>query len=359
VTALDVLTAEGASVVARCEVWLGGDMVEEPPVLDGRVMYDSSARVARACTVTLLGDLPLLPSDPLSPVGSTLRLFRGARDWTGTVYEEPLGWYAFDETTVRRISHGIEVAGYGFSQLVSDARWEQPYHITSGTNLATAIALAVESRLAPVNWLEPNLESTARTAPDIVWGEERDNDPWEDVSNLADAAGMDVYFARDGRFTLMAVPDPLGAEPTWTLQAGVSPLYLDGERTLTGRPYNVVVVRGEADDDSVPVEQTVEDDDPASPSYIGNYRRPYFMTSAYITTDEQAYNAGVAQLRRTQGLSEQVTLAMVPHPALDIWQVIEAYDEDLGVDARYLIDKVTLPLTPGEATITARRRRLA
>jgi hypothetical protein len=151
----------------------------------------------------------------------------------------------------------------------------------------------------------------------------------------------------------------------WDFTAGSEPTYLSGSKQLTGRPYNVVVARGEpADTDpdvpvKPPVEVTVADDDPTSASYVGLVgRRPYFLTSGYIESAAQARDAALAQLNRTKGLAEVVTISAVTHPARDVWQVCRAVDPELAVDARYVVDRVSMPLRGGRSTLTTRRRRL-
>ena len=355
---LQALTAEGAQVVCRAEVWLDGQPQGEQQIVAGQVTYDVTSRVLRSCDVTLVGDLPEGPQHPLAPIGSELRLYRGAIDRDGSVVEEPLGRYAFDESLVERSSRDVQIAGYDYSQLVSDARWEEPYEIESGTNLAEAIAAAVQSRLPGHLWREPNMVSTTSTTPNIVWGEERDNDPWQDVTALAKADGKRLFFDRAGRLTLIDVPDPDDADIAADFTVGTSPLLTTLSRRLDGRAYNVVVATGETDDDSPPVSATVEDDNPNSPSYTGRYRRPYFMASGYITSETQAQAAARGELRRRIGLGEVVTLSVVPAPWLDVWDVIAAKDDDIFVDARYVIDSMSLPLRPGSATITTRRRRI-
>lgn len=355
---LDQLTEEGAHVVSRAEVWVDGDKIDEPAIVDGRVIYDATSRVMRNCQVNLVGEIPGGPNDTLAPIASELRLFRGARDWTGEVLEAALGRFSFDKSSVMRTDRSISITGYDYAQLVTDARWEHPFHISQGTNLATAISNAVQSRLSPVLWGEPNLTTTSVTTPNIIWGEEVDNDPMEDIRSLARSDGLEVSFSREGRLTLAPVPDPDTTSPRWKYEAGETPNYLSSGRDLIGRPYNVVVARGETQDNTVPVEEIAEDDDPNSPSYIGRYRKPYFLTSSFIATSDQAFRAAKGELNRLLGLSEVVTMSVIPHPELDVWQVLEAFDPVMKIDSRYVIDNVEIPLRPGEARLVTRRRSL-
>jgi hypothetical protein len=355
---LDRLTAEGATVTARAEVWLDGQLADTVPIENGGVVYDAGARVVRSCQVTLRGAVPRLPTDPLAPGGSELRLYRGARDYTGEVIESPLGRYAFDRSQIERVGGVVAITGFSYEQLVTNARWERPYVIARGTNVAAAVAAAVRSRLPVALWRDPNLESTEATTPAVVWGEERENDPTADVRALAAADGLAVSFDREGRLVVASVPDPDEVPARWRYLAGQTATYLGGSKDLQGHPYNVVVARGEPEGDTVPVEATAEDTNPQSASYVGRYRKPYFLTSSYIETARQARRAARSQLNQLTGLGEVVSLAVVPHPELDVGQVVEVIDSKMGVDARYVIDRVELPLRPGQAVLTTRRRRL-
>ena len=354
---LAILYAEGARVVARAEIWRDGLPLAAPDVLSGSVSYAASSSTLRSCDVTLRGDVPTSPTDVMAPAGSELRLWRGAVDWTGEEILLPVGRYGFDEVDVDRGSSEIPISGYDLSALVSDNRWTEPYEIVRGTPLGQAVADAVESRLPGHAWQDPALVDTDATTPAVVWGEEVGNDPWRDVTDLARSDGLEVSFGLDGRLTLSEVPDPDTVVPRWSMIAGQTVTYLGSRKTLVGRPYNVVVARGETADETAPIVATAEDDNPASGSYVGRYRKPYFMTSGYVTTLEQARRAAAAQLLRLVGLSEVVALSMIGHPALDVWQTLEFVDPALGVSARYVIDTVSLPLPGGAATLTTRRRR--
>jgi len=354
---LSILYAEGARVTARAEVWRDGLPLSAPPVLSGRVDYAAGSSTLRSCDVTVFGDVPAGPTDLLAPSGSELRLWRGAVDWTGEEILEPVGRYGFDEVTVDRGTSEIPIVGYDLSALVSDNRWTGPYEIPRGTPLGRAVADAVRSRLPDHAWQDPNLTDTRATTPAVVWGEEVGNDPWKDVTDLAASDGLEVSFGRDGRLTLTDVPDPDTVVPRWSMIAGETVTYLGSTRTLVGRPYNVVIARGETADETAPIVATAEDNDPTSGSYVGRYRKPYFMASGYVTTVGQAQRAADAQLLRLRGLSEVVSLSMIGHPALDVWQTVAVDDPALGTTARYVIEAVSLPLPGGAATVATRRRR--
>lgn len=331
-------------------MWVDGTHVRDVTVVDGRVEYDGSRRVLRTCQVTLTGDLPDGPQHPLSPSGSALRLWRDGL---------PVGLYVFDKADVRREGRTVTIAGYDLPWLISRNRWEHPYLIESSTNLVDAIVAAVRDRLPEVWWQTPSTDQTDVTVGPVVWGEERANDPWDDILQLAKAAGKRVWFDREGRLQVVRVPDPDQTPTRAELVVGESAELLDVNRTLDGYAYNVVVASGETDDpDTDPVTATAEDTDPASPSFVGRYRRPYFITSGYIETVGQARDAAERELARHIGMGETVDLGVVSMPHLDVWDAISITDPDLNIGGRHVVDRITLPLGAGTSTITTRRRRL-
>ncbi|MBW3663579.1 MAG: hypothetical protein KY469_10810 [Actinobacteria bacterium] len=354
-SSLDVLTREGALVTSRAEVGPPGGPYVGVAVVDGQVIYDVSRRVIRTCQVTLQTDSAGL----LAPTGTLLRLYRGAVDpRTGTEFEEPVGVYAFEEDNVTRRSGVVEIAGFDFTQLVSDARWEEPYEVAAGQPIDEALAAALLTRIPWLTAADLIFTPTSQTTTAVVWGEERENDPWDDLDKMAKSAGMWLYWDRAGRARLDPVPDPDTDPVVWTYQPGEA-TYVDANRRRFGRVHNVVVATGEPADDSPPVRATAEDDDPNSASYVGKYRRPYFLTSPFMTTDAHVQGAADAQLRRLIGLADEVAMIAIPDPRRDVAQVVAVADPDLGgVDGRFVLDAVALPLRPGEMALVTRRRRL-
>lgn len=360
------LIREGAQIATLCEIFAGGVKQDEIPIVDGQVSYDATSRVWRTCDVTLLGPIPTTPQSLLAPAGATLRLWKGATDWTGETLLEPVGVYAFEESGVDRGERTVKIAGYDYWQVVSDARWEEPYEIARGTNIIDALTDAVQSRLPDHLWQEPNATTATTSTGSHVWGEERENDPAKDIQGLASDHGLLISFDTAGRLTIEPVPDPDDAEPVANYTVGESPLLLNTHRTLYGRPDNVMIVTWEDDTDAERVEGMAQDDDPDSASYAGTrdapglYRKPRFFAinlEGPFTVPELDAIAR-RHLNKRIGLAEVVDLDVIADPTRDVWDVIRARDDELGFDAKYVIDQMTLPLRAGEASITTRRRRL-
>lgn len=351
------LTAEGPTVVNRAEVWREGALLDVVPILSGEVTYDTDRRIRRTCTLTLRHLPGPHAIDPLTPGTNSVRLFRGARDWTGQEFMEPVGVYVYDETDTVMAAGETSLSGSDLAQLVADARWEEPYAIAQGTPLADAIADAVKSRLPDHLWQEPNIATVGNLTTPVVWGEERDNDPWADVVTLAEAYGQLLSLDRSGRLTMTPQPHPDDTAVVADLTVGESRLIETVGLTRHGRPYNIAVATGETDDDAPPVVGRAEDDDPTSASYVGHYRKPVFLTSGYIATQAQADQAAQAELARRVGLSETVPLGLAAMPWVDVWEAVDITAPALSLDGRYVLSSYRMPLGPGMATAVTRRRR--
>lgn len=354
------LIKEGAQVETRADVYLAGVKQDEITILDGSVTFDATARIWRTCDLTVVGPIPDTPTSLLAPSGATLHLFKGARDWTGEKLLAPVGVYAFDESGVTRDGREVSISGFDYWRLVSDSRWRGPYVIARGTNLIAALVDAVRSRLPDNLWQEPNVITTSTTTGSIVWGEERENDPAEDIQTLAADDGLLIYFDQQGKLTIVDVPDPDDSTAA-AYTVGSSPLLLNTARTLKGRPYNIVDARWEGDVDEDPIEASAEDDNVNSPSYTGTIGDiPYFMTYGMVDqpTESQVARVARGELRKKLGIGEVVDLTVVADPERDVWDVISVYDGDIHIDGNFIIDRMSMPLRAGTASITTRRRRI-
>lgn len=413
----DLLTRSHQALCA-VEVIEDGVVVATIPVSDGQVTIDGGASVRRRCTLTVPAfDSPLVPSGDMvgqpgtyAGLGSVygadtaatygqlfyasrsylgvaqgfeLRVWRGVAAAPGSssygamsgtygtagslTYGElfgqvmvQLGVFGVGRARVRDSDEGpvVEVEGWDRSRRVARARWTQLYSVAAGTNYTEAIHDALQSRLAGV---PADLMSTGRVTPLLVFGEERQNNPWKDLSTMARNLGAEILFDARGIARLRPEPDPAVDPVAWRFVEGENCTMLDLERYLDDeRTYNGVIVTGEHPDNGAPVRAEVWDDDPASPTYrFGGYGEvPYFVTSAYITTQDQAREVARATLRRVRGVEEAVELTAVPNPYLDAGDVIEVVRARAKTAGRFIVESVTIPLTAdGAMSVSARRQR--
>jgi len=168
-------------VATRIEVLDDGDVtLTLDTVTDGGVTLDQAAATRGRLDCTII-DPDLVPGDPtaaLAPYGNELRVYRGVmfyetsvtdgaggtgQEWPVTLIDggDPappevtvtrtpapelvsLGIFRIDETTVTDGPNGLETrcAGMDRSVRMIDARFEEPYTVAGGTNVATAISVS-------------------------------------------------------------------------------------------------------------------------------------------------------------------------------------------------------------------------
>lgn len=354
--------------IFKCEVYDSGVLKEVLKVVGGNVEVDDSADRRRRCRVGLMDPTGTLTpaglESLLAPNGNELRLYRGVL----TSIEEyiPLGVFVSGDVDVVDTGNGvmIDITGQDRSRKVSRARWEQAFVIPSGTNVATAIRDIIANRLPGTTF---SFATTARTTPLILLGEQRDNDPWKDASDIATAAGMELFFDADGVCVLRPVPDPTVDPVVWQYHDGDAGRLVAINRKLTSEnTYNAVVVTGEGSGLAAPIRVMVVDNNPLSPTYVGNPIGssdfgfvPRFLTSSLITTTAQATDAGNAQLRKSLGGIEDVRFDGIVNPGHEAGDIIEIKREKVKVNAKYALTSFTIPLDVATPFSGSTRKRNA
>lgn len=287
-------------------------------------------------------------------------------DQTETLYEEvPLGVFTITDVTVAASPDGgsrIDINGVDRSARIARALWIDPFPIADGTALGTAISNVLTDRWPAV---ETDLEDAGKTVPAVTLGLQESGsgkDPWADVQNMAQSAGLDLYFDGDGIAVLTAVSDPSTATPSAVYEEGEDAVVMAVTRRLsTEQAVNGVVASGEGSQVTPPVRAVVFDEDPDSPTYrYGEFgERPVFMSSPLILTEDDAYAVASAELAKRKGAEENVDWTVVCDPSLDAGDVIQLTNSGTRLDKLLVIDRLTIPLTvDGAMSATARTIRV-
>jgi len=351
---------------------VASDLTWEKP---STVTVDEGASAWRTCEVTVTDiDRALLPTTPqaaLAPYGTDLYIRTGFRFSDGTTELVPMG--VFRVLTTRPTRQGrIQLIGYDYSRVVARARFEVPRVFPKGTSRALAIAALIQERTpgaGPVGHqiLSYNLSDDSPLPLTIFEEGERYGDPWKAVTDLADAAGQQVFFYPLGPYPLAVLrpsPDLLNTPPVWTFRAGQGETMIDmkpEQDTTTG--YNVYVVTGESSDLAAdglsPVRASAEVTDPESPIFPATYGRvPTFLASSFIKTNAQALAVARANLPLKAGGSEKLSITGFPHPAHEAGDVVRAVDPYLGVNSNWVISRFAIDLAlkdPAEYSCRAKR----
>lgn len=364
------------TAICRADLLQRGEVLASGlPVLSGDVMDDTGASVRRRASLALAPTsevLSMLAAQPpadggLWPLGNELKLYGGIRFRDGTEELASMGVFRINRPRVTEDPNGISAAveGYDRGRSVTRARFTQPYTVAAGQNYSTAIQALVKSRLP---WMPDGdfiFMETDFTTPMLVFS--MDDDPWASAQDMAASFGAELLFDGDGRCVLRPVPDPLYTPSSFTYASGIDATVTAITRDLDDdQAYNGVIVNSSSTSLPVPIRAEVWDEDPSSPTYFDPSSPgdslygavPYFMTSQYITTQEQANAAAAANLARVMGVIEAIDFQAVNNPAHEGGDIVDVKSDRIGVDATYILNSVRIGL--GESFTmsgTTRRRR--
>lgn len=324
---------------------------QDLPVLAGTVAVSAARAVRRQLSLTTPATTWVRQN--LMDPGVTITARRGIYRPLNQSELLPVGLF---DPTRRLIRDGTEgavavITGQDVMGRVVRARFTTPT-VTRGLAVGEALRLAGEA--AGVSTRDDTTSTT--TTRGAVWDRDRD----VAVRELAASAGAVVAADPSGVIVATPEPDP-DAASSWTIDAGITGVYLAGDRDEgVDRVYNSVVVAGGSVDGGAPFAPVlVADTEPTSPTYVGSpaVYRPYFITSDLIRTATQARRAGLAALRRITAPARQATVSTIPQPALDALDVVTVTHPD-GTSDRHIVEALTLPLTvDGDMAVTMRSSR--
>lgn len=349
------------------EVLSGGQIVSTlDVVIEGSVTAENQT-VRRSGSIKLVdrdGTLtPVSAKDLLAPSGTELRLFKGLY-LPGVADPEmvPLGTLRISEPEITQDSSGIiiDVKGYDRARTIQRARFTAPWTITAGTTVSQAISDIIASRCTYPTNITPTTATTSAAVFEAL------SDPWDAITQLADAASYEVFFDLLGTFIARPTPAYETQTPAWTYEPGELSLLLTNKRTMNDEnSYSAVVVTVE-NPDADPIRVIVYDTDPNSATYFDPAKPalskyglvPYGFASPLITTSAQATLAAQTVLARVSGLLEQVEVSTAGHFGHDVGDVLAVRNPDTRLAGTQIIESITQPLRSGPMTIKMRQRRV-
>lgn len=359
--AFDAAVKKSHLAIFKCEIYDNGILQRTLDIGEGNVRVEDAAVRRRFDARLVDPDGTLTPddaSDLLAPFGNEIKIYRGIRFDSGTEEYLSLGVFGLDDIKIDDSGEtlGLTIEGYDRAHKVQKAKFVTEYVVASGTNYATAIQDLILSRFPAAQF---NFISTTRTTPKLVF--EAGSDPWEAARKMAGNIGCDLFFDTSGICKLVAIVDPTTASVDWRYAEGAEAMFLYINKRMTNEGvYNHVIVTGESTENtSGPVRAEAKDDNPASPTYyLGDFGDVvYFQASEFITTQSQAQDVANARLQKVLGASEEVRILNVPHPAHEIDDVIEIVRAKSKIDARYVIDGLTIPLVEQRGMDISTRKR--
>lgn len=326
-------------------------------LLDGSVSVDRARVWRREASLVLHPDTP---SALVYPRGQRVRVWREYVLPSGAVERVGLGLY-------RPVGHEREdggawvVSGRSLEYEVQRARYLAPRYLSGRSHVQQIAAQVVEA--VP----DATVVSTAsrdRAHPSVVHQEDR----WAAIDgsdeSLARAIGAEVYTDGDGVFRVADLPS-LTAAPDWSAAAGEA-VESVRESVSEDDAVNVIVARGNrTDDDGPPPWGVWWDDNPSSPTYVGDAVNsllsgavsvealdgtawgqvgfgwsPRFLESPLLRTDAQCREAAYTLGQSRLGVLSSLSFTAVPVPWLEGGAVVQIQTAR-GV-SRHMIESYTL-----------------
>lgn len=354
------LTDAALSVLGRSfkyfvsvESWLDGELLAESvPVVAAMEETDRSLRVPERVTLTVprldrgVSWSPVMADHPLAANGQRLRVQLGVGLDSSRVEWLQRGWFLIQDATVD--GDEVQVDAVGLLALVDEARLVSPFQPT-GTLVSTLRAL-----VEPALTIMVDDALSDRSVPsDINYDEDR----LGAVLELLDAWPADAYVNPAGFLSVMP-PDEEG-DPVLALTDGVGGTVIraSGSSTRDGA-YNAVVARG-TDPDGAQIQGVAFDNSTGPKRYGGPFNPlpvPSFFSSPLLTTVDEATAAARTILTRIQRTtSTEYTVSMIPHPALQVGDMVSLTTDDLDA-VSCIIEALSLPYTPDGSAQSLRVR---
>lgn len=325
----------------------GVDLGGRLPVTSGNVATDMTADVQSTLDLSTVYRWPSSPFDPGTPYGQEIYVERGVEYGTGTRELCGLGYFRIDKIEQQRVPDGgIRITGSDRTAMIRDARVVTPVQFSAAASVGSVIDFVVGQAVPNlVTVYDFDAYSTTLGSDHVL-----DDDRLAFVQDLLAAYGKYGYFDYAGRFQVKTVPDLTKASPVWEINSGAYGVLVEMKRTISrDAVYNIVIARGEPAGELPPVQAIVQDDDPASPTWVGGAFGlvPTIYASAFMTTADQCHTAGVAKLAKVTGLPYGVSLGTIPNPALEGWDAIAvSYPGNSEV---HIIDKIAYGLGPRDS----------
>ena len=310
-----------------------GNEIDEVPAESLDVDFDgkSSERWELGLTLSDPAWVPKRWSDPLDGrSGLRVRPYWQLRDTSShaVLWEVPLCTMWLEDPDIEDDGTSVSVTVKGHDAVNRARRGGYGGRTVDISGMTVSAALAVTLSALGVD--EYRIASSAATVPNpYVLGQL--NDPWEDVSELAQMAGCDVYADRLGVIVVAPRPEPQTVKFDW--QEGPScPVVGLTRAPRTSSIRNRVVVTSSSPD-VTPFSVVVEDTDPSSPTWVGG---PFGVRETRIESDkiadqEGALGMGRASYARWIRGADDLTVEAVQRPDLEFRDLVAAKSDRAGV----------------------------
>lgn len=367
-TFLDAIRAGSYTFVAVADVYLSGTFITTLPVESGSVDVDRTSGIRRSCNLTIADSrfVPTYVNSPLAPYGAELRVRAGIQYQNGTQELCSLGTFRIQDVEWDESGGSLpKVQGYDRSKALEDAKFLSSRDL-SGQGAQSAIQVLV----GEVGSWSVLFDSTL-TDVTLPGGSIFDSERLTTIDGLCKALGAEGYFDVYGNFVVIKTPSlthsNVASDAVWAVDAGPTGVLVSAGRGVSrSGVYNAVAIQGASTASVSPVGYAA-DTDSRSPTYWGPLTSLPFgpfvttpfgqvvlrETNSLLTTAQQCTVAAQARLNDVLGLARSLSFGCPVNPALQEGDIIDVQYLD-GTSELHIIDKLHIPLGPGEYSGTTR-----
>lgn len=321
--------ASSHTALVKAEAWAAGRKVDDLPIVKGsRISVDASRFVRRQGSLVFQEQYSGARSALaalLSRPGMEVRCWRGVQLGEGS-YFWPVHWGMVSEPSVEERTRTISISSPDRAQRIVDNRFLSPRSSRAGFTVAQQIQQLIGESIYRVGFEDQSGDATA--VPPMVW----ERDRAAAITDMARSIGCEFFMSPAGQGVLRPIPK-LTSVPSWSVRSGVN-LTSQSATTDWSEVYNIIVAES-ARSDLPPMRGVAQDNDPASPTYVGITGRgpnPGWWSSSMLTSAAQCLVAAEGILARTKGARTSVQFEGLVHPGIEASDRIDVQRDRLVLD---------------------------
>jgi len=282
-----------------------------------------------------------------------IKPYRGVYLPNGDIWATCLGEFMIDSISRSHFPEDFQITGRDFVKKLQKAKFANTTAFSAGANIGTTIQnIATNGGITKFTFT-----ATSATIPAVTTFD-RGTERWQACSELATAAGYELFFDSFGYLKFRPFVDPLTAPISYTFQDGPdSNIASFTKATSDAFMFNHVVFYGSGNDNAM-VFGEAENNLSTSPTKIAAIgRRMYFRASAFVATNVAA-TANAEALLNVMGLEQfDMNLSSIVLPWLEASEAVQVFTsrDEVGDPTRYLLSSFSIPLALEAMSGTAKR----
>lgn len=293
----------------RAEAWVGSQRLGPLKAsANASIAEDASQFVRRSLSLTVANtaDARRMLWTPGVAVRVWYEVGSGGQ-WFGL----PIHWGIVNAPNAPEFGGQISIDSPDIAAKVSLDRFVTPRSSSASVTVVQQITLLLRDAV-PWARIEDQTGDTTPCVNGQTWATDRN----QAIVDLAASIGAEVFWRPDGAFVIrylrnLLMPADLTVRSGATLTAAAR----SSDATKT---YNVIVAApASTDSAAASVYAVSQDDDPASPTFVGRIGRVVgYYTSSQLTTQAQCQQAADALRLRSQGGQVALTYSRLAHPGV-------------------------------------------